>query len=396
LLKLLLFFREVFCVRHMTKFCASCANVCLKEDEVILAQPMPLVMQDDMAPLIMQAQTVNQANIVEHNALVVPSRAEIVIPAPVIQPLTEDEDAEELPPFPDVDLSEDIDDAPLPPPPDDCLPLSPDENFPPPPADLDTWSVDLVLDHVCGAGGAAVVHPGDDWEKLLQEDARARQLEKENRDRERRKEEQEEAEQVERARQNRYNDARAACVLPGEDFERVSQEDTQARQVAAVDKYIAEKEQRGDREKQQKEQEDREAEEAVFALRLERSRQERFEEQMRLEEEKQQQVLKQWKEQEEFEAKQADKAERERQKELLAREMQQRCRGKDIQEARDREKAALLKRRYVRDDLEQAHLRRVAWEEEQKRKHQQNELMWKRLEEEDKKRVREEKELRVL
>ncbi len=68
-----------------------------------------------------------------------------------------------------------------------------------------------------------------------------------------------------------------ALLEPGESWERVVEEDTHARQMVRVDKYISATEKR--------QREEKEAEEAEHKLRMERKCQERHEEQCRLHEE---------------------------------------------------------------------------------------------------------------
>jgi hypothetical protein len=128
-----------------------------------------------------------------------------------------------------------------------------------------------------------------------------------------------------------------ALLEPGESWERVVEEDTHARQMVRVDRYISASEKR--------QREDREAEEAEHELRLVRMRQERLAEQCRLHEEKMKKEKRQWERVKALQAREAEEAE-ERQRQRRRQ-----------QEEKDRETVAKLAqdtRTYQRDDLENA------------------------------------------
>jgi hypothetical protein len=172
-----------------------------------------------------------------------------------------------------------------------------------------------------------------------------------------------------------------ALLEPGESWERVVEEDTHARQMVRVDRYISASEKR--------QREDREAEEAEHELRLVRMRQERLAEQCRLHEEKMKKEKRQWERVKALQAREAEEAE-ERQRQRRRQ-----------QEEKDRETVAKLAqdtRTYQRDDLENAHRSILEWKREQeaKKKHEEHELMWKERFEDEERKVKEEKRMKVI
>ncbi len=110
-----------------------------------------------------------------------------------------------------------------------------------------------------------------------------------------------------------------ALLELSESWERVVEEDTQARQMVRVDKYISATEKR--------QREEKEAEEAEHKLWMERKRQKRHEEQCRLHEEQMKKEKQQWEKVKELQAREAE-----------AEQSQRRRR----QEEKDRETVAKL------------------------------------------------------